>query len=331
MSAKIEVRSLQIRAAQGEEFVLAGRALSYNEISSNELAPGFRERIMPGAFADSLASGRDVKALLNHDSRGLPLGRLANGTLKISDSVERLDFKIQLDRNNTSHCDVYASVKRGDLSECSFAFVCEEEDATEGYTKDGQRCLIRNVRKAQLQDVSVVASPVYGDNATFVDARNVDAWKTSVRARLAAINEKFESTIWSIRTEARLKAVDADMKKQPGKAADPVNESLDEYAANDEFFSMRLQDALNRAHGKYRVVGRSDSYLYAVDADEEESAVHRWAYSCDANGDPIIDQASKAQMTAPEVSAVRGLSTVLEQRRADRALRFRMQVAAGVR
>lgn len=183
---KTELRhSFEIRAAEGEKFVLEGRAVSYGKISSSQIIAGVRERIMPGAFRDSLASGQDVKALLNHNSATLPLGRTANGTLQLSDSPDGLDIKVQLDRANSMHRDVYASVKRGDLNEMSFAFTCDADDITDE-TYDGQRCAVRNVRKAKLFDVSVVTTPFYGNNATAVAARSEeeDSWADEVRAQL---------------------------------------------------------------------------------------------------------------------------------------------------
>jgi uncharacterized protein len=272
MSNKIERRVLQIRASEGNDFCLVGRALSYNEISSNELYPGMRERIMPGAFKESLASGKDVKALLNHDSTGLPLGRLANGTLKLTDSDEGLDMRVQLDKNNSSHRDVYASVKRGDISEMSFAFACEDEDVSSGFTRDGAACQIRNVKKAQLFDVSVVTSPFYADGATSVDARSTDAaFRASMAERLAAIDEKYAANILNIQMEARAKKVARDMEEP---APDSGYEDVEAIDDSDDRELQLMQDCLNRAHGKYRVVGKSDSYLYAVDDDEN---CHRWA------------------------------------------------------
>src|SRR5207302_3758795 len=144
---KIETRAMEIRAAEGEALVLVGRAITYKQISSEELIPGVRERIMPGCFRESLASGRDVKALLNHDSTALPLGRLANRTLTLTDSDEGLDVRVQLDKSNSTHRDVYASVKRGDVSEMSFAFACDSDDLTDD-AYDGRACQVRNVRKA---------------------------------------------------------------------------------------------------------------------------------------------------------------------------------------
>ena len=171
---KTEQRSFQIRAAQGEEFVLAGRALSYMEVSSNELASGLRERLMPGCFRDALASpDLDCKALFNHDASQI-LGRTKNGTLMLSDRADGLYMRVQLDKNNSKHRDVYASVNRGDLDEMSFAFTSDDEDYEDG-EYNGARCKIRNIRKAQLFDVSVVTSPFYGKGATAVSARATGA------------------------------------------------------------------------------------------------------------------------------------------------------------
>ena len=189
---KLERRGLQIRAAQGDEFALVGRALSYNEISSNELCPGLRERLCPGCFTDSLASGKDVVALLNHNNTALPLGRTKNGTLKLADSRDGLDMRVQLDKDNQSHRDVYASVKRGDISEMSFCFTCDDEDMTdEEY--NGKRCAVRNIRHAQLLDVSVVTSPFYGAGATSVSARANDSaeWE-ALRLRAAHMAKDWE-------------------------------------------------------------------------------------------------------------------------------------------
>jgi Escherichia/Staphylococcus phage prohead protease len=197
MSQKIETRAMEIRAAEGEAFVLVGRAVTYRKISSEELIPGVRERIMPGAFRESLASGRDVKALVNHNSTALPLGRLANNTLQLADGPEGLDVRVQLDKSNSTHRDVYASVKRGDISEMSFAFGCEADDISND-EYEGQRCQVRNVRKAKLFDVSVVTKPFYGDGATDIAARTASAaWVEAKKKSLAE-----QQTDWKRREKA---------------------------------------------------------------------------------------------------------------------------------
>jgi HK97 family phage prohead protease len=177
---KTETRSFELRAAKNAEFVLTGRAVSYNQVSSNELAPGVREQFAPGAFTKSLAEGRgtDLVCLLNHDMTGLPLGRVSNQTLTVSDGDEGLDFRCQLDKTNPAHVAVYASVKRGDISQCSFSFISPVDDFAPG-KYNGADCVIRTVSSAELIDVSVVTLPFYGDDATSVAARSAAAAATS--------------------------------------------------------------------------------------------------------------------------------------------------------
>jgi HK97 family phage prohead protease len=162
------MRAVSFRATSKEEFALVGRAISYGLISSNEVAPGVRERILAGAFTKSLKSA-DVKALFNHNP-DLILGRTKAGTLTLTDSDAGLDFRIQLDKSNSRHGDLYSSVKRGDISECSFAFQCEEQEFVSN-KYNGAACTVRNVKRAQIIDVSVVTYPFYGEGATNVDAR----------------------------------------------------------------------------------------------------------------------------------------------------------------
>src|SRR5579862_5746641 len=131
MSTKIETRTINadLRAVDqvDDEDVLElyGTAAAYNSLSKD--LGGFREVIRPGAFKRALDNGghglegEDVKCLFNHDFNHV-LGRTSNGTLKLSDSPEGLRFRCQLDPNQQAHRDLHASIKRGDINECSFAF-----------------------------------------------------------------------------------------------------------------------------------------------------------------------------------------------------------------
>jgi uncharacterized protein len=168
---KVEYRiSATLRAASGSAFELAGLAAAYNKLSGN--IGGFRERIAPGAFTRTLASNPDVLCCLNHDVSKL-LARTTSGTLTLSDSPEGLRFVAKLDPNQQSHKDLYSSVKRGDLSECSFAFSTPDGGDTWDDAKDenGHLFVRRTLTNVNLHDVSVVTNPAY-PGSTSVGARS---------------------------------------------------------------------------------------------------------------------------------------------------------------
>lgn len=112
---------------------------------------GFTERVAPGAFSKSLASGRDVLALLDHRADVL-LGRTSSGTLKLAEDDKGLRFDLELPDTQAGR-DLVALAERGDLGGMSFGFVATDE-AWQGDT--------RELRQVELHEVSVVQSwPAY--------------------------------------------------------------------------------------------------------------------------------------------------------------------------
>lgn len=172
MSIKVEYRSttLSLRAAPDSAFVLAGLAAQYGKLSCD--LGGFRERLAPGCFTRSLSTTPDVVCLYNHDPSKI-LGRTKSGTLTLTDSDEGLGFRCQLDPNQQAHRDIHASVKRGDISECSFAFSVDgaDGDAFDEASEGGKRFTRRTLRSLNLHDVSIVTTPAY-PGSTHVAARS---------------------------------------------------------------------------------------------------------------------------------------------------------------
>src|SRR5690242_9897007 len=75
---------------------------------------GFVETIKSGAFARSLASNRDVRALVDHDMSKL-LGRTASGTLRLREDATGLAFELDVP-DTTLGRDILALAERRDLS-----------------------------------------------------------------------------------------------------------------------------------------------------------------------------------------------------------------------
>lgn len=204
MSEIRTIRSSELRAADDGDFAIVGRAIKYNSLSHD--LGGFVEKIAPGAFKASLAdSSQDVKALVNHNADRI-LGRLKNRTLTLSDGADGLRFRVQLDRNQQAHRDVYASVQRGDLAECSFCFI----DAVSDWDYS-QQPPVRTVRSAKLLDVSVVTEPAYGNNATSAEARK-EARKFGYSRKTTVAADSFSIEMMRKATRAML----APKKREAG-------------------------------------------------------------------------------------------------------------------
>jgi uncharacterized protein len=164
----IERRSVSsLRAPTDDKFELRGIAAAYN-VPSKDLG-GFVETVAPTAFKRALRDKQDVFALINH-SPDQVLGRVGNNTLTLSDSPQGLRFVVKLNPESQAHRNLYASVKRGDISECSFAFKVAnggEKWETRGAVRK------RTLTDVDLFDVSAVTYPAYGGGATSVEARSL--------------------------------------------------------------------------------------------------------------------------------------------------------------
>lgn len=113
----------------------------------------FRETIAPGAFAQSLADGRDILGLVDHDQTKV-LGRTRSGSLKLSEDSQGLSFELSLPETQSGR-DVLALAERGDLGGMSFGFTVN---------KDGERWTgnRRELRSVNLVEISVVSAwPAY--------------------------------------------------------------------------------------------------------------------------------------------------------------------------
>jgi len=184
--------TVEERGDQGDEMALVGYAAAYNSLSK-PLPEGFVEKIAPGAFDRALAEKQDCRCLFNHDPSRV-LGRVSSGTLKLSSDDKGLKFRCALDPNQQAHRDLHAAVKRGDISDCSFAFSPNGEDGhdfDDVRQQDGSWLMIRTLKDVNLYDVSAVTHPAYND--TSVSAR--DAQMTpEIRSIVTKLLEKRAQT-----------------------------------------------------------------------------------------------------------------------------------------
>jgi Escherichia/Staphylococcus phage prohead protease len=137
---------------------IRGYAVKFDRLSGM-IEGRFHEVIRAGAFSKYLATGPDVRALVNHDPN-LILGRTKSGTLRVWEDQTGLAYDITPPDTQAGR-DVVASISRGDLDGSSFAF--RVQPGGENWSRDsgGQ---LREITNATLHDVSVVTYPAYPDS-----------------------------------------------------------------------------------------------------------------------------------------------------------------------
>ena len=151
-------------AGNSHDYTFTGRAVvfdSWSEPLATSLGT-FRERIMPGAFADVLARKPDVRLLFNHDE-SLVLARTKSGTLELEETDNGLHVWARVAPTSYAK-DLKIVMARGDVDQMSFAFGMDDDSEDRWYEEDDE---IRRdvIRVSSLFDVSPVTYPAYVDTS----------------------------------------------------------------------------------------------------------------------------------------------------------------------
>ena len=141
----VELRTAEVRAAGDDALVVEGYASNFEV----EYDLGyFKETVARGAFDDVMQD--DVRFLLNHT--GAPLARTTNGTLELSVDEQGLKYRAALADTQDGR-DLYKLIKRGDITQSSFAFTIDSDT----WSEDRSTRTITKVGK--LLDTSAVTYP----------------------------------------------------------------------------------------------------------------------------------------------------------------------------
>ena len=173
----------QTREADGELYI-EGYFAVFN--SEYEFWPGATETILPGAFDESISG--DVLGLVIL-RRAPGLARMQSGTLELKQDSRGLWGRIRVNQDDRAALDLYARVKRGDVSQCSFGFGIESERFVD--LGDG-KCRWEIEKVNPLYEVSPCTFPAYeetGISARKADyeaarQRSLEAWRVQAKAKL---------------------------------------------------------------------------------------------------------------------------------------------------
>jgi HK97 family phage major capsid protein len=172
----MEKRNYQIRA--GEPLKLEGVAVVFNQPAN---IGGITEVIAPDALRGVDLSG--VVLLTNHNGEGIPLAR-SPGTMSLTVTERGLEMSAALPETEQART-VYEAVKRGDLSEMSFAFDIGESTFDE-------KTQTRNITAiSKIYEISIVNFAAY--KQTTVTARNAVIQESEVNNMYNPITANLET------------------------------------------------------------------------------------------------------------------------------------------
>ena len=188
--------------SSGDAPRIRGYAALFNSLSED--LGGFREVLLPGAFRDALAAS-DVRALVNHDPN-LVLGRNKSGTLTMNEDGTGLYVEVTPPDTQAAR-DLVELMKRGDVSQMSFAFRVAKED--QNWTRNSTEPWLRTIKRVSaLYDVSVVTYPAYPATSAAVRAlEDVQKADADAAAQLQAAKDREQRAREARRREIELAEV----------------------------------------------------------------------------------------------------------------------------
>ena len=157
----LEIRANGTLSATGK--TLSGYAAVFN---SEAVLGDFSEVIRQGAFAKSLATGSNVRALYHHQGDAL-LGTTRGGTLQLREDAKGLAFELALP-DTTHGKDLAILVARGDVQGCSFGF--RVSPGGDRWEQRGAK-LVRELVTVELMEITLTSDPAYQDTTVAMRSR----------------------------------------------------------------------------------------------------------------------------------------------------------------
>ena len=183
-----------IKATDDEKMTVEGYALRFDTLS-NDLG-GFIETISPQALKDTDLS--DVRCLIDHDSSKV-LGRTTSETLELNVDDEGLYFRTQLP-NTTYAKDLYENIRLGNINQCSFGFILDDDG--DKFEKRDDGLFKRTLTKIRsLFDVSVVTYPAYNDTSVAPALRSIENIKKVEVEKVETERRKLDLEIYKLELE----------------------------------------------------------------------------------------------------------------------------------
>lgn len=272
MKKEIRASARAISAVEGNS--VSGYFAKFNKPSQD--LGGFVEVLAKGCFADSLVNHPDVAALVDHDTAKI-LARTASNTLSVREDDTGLAFSIANLPNTSYANDLKESLKREDITGCSFGFYVENpnDETWEVVGND----VVRTVLRATLIEGSIVTFPAYLDtNANLRAASKADAeeLRALYASRIAEARSKAEvdaANAAAAQAEATAKALEASALEDAANVADlEVSGAAAEVVADASHVAAQTAAAAEQAADVAAAVEAIAELVVAEDAAEARTA-----------------------------------------------------------
>lgn len=236
MNNNIEIRSFNISEIDDSRHI-TGYSVVFNELSRD--LGGFREIIAPTAITRELIERSDVVMNYNHDD-SLILARSNNGigTLKLSLDEHGLQFDFDMP-NSPIGDQVLESIRRGDITTCSFAFSLDpNNEQCETWERDDNNGIVRTINEIYgLFDCAIVTHAAYP--TTSVSARSLEKINelnnmTKEEIEIRAAEDEEEKTTVEEQDEEEKSVENPDEEETSDETEETIDENDKEEEKSDE-------------------------------------------------------------------------------------------------
>lgn len=213
-----EIRTSEVLA---DNKTIYGKAISFETLSVD--LGGFRETIKRGAITQELIDNSDIFARTNHDNDYI-LARSKNGkgSLSLELRNDGLYFSFELPNTEKGN-ELREHIKRGEITQCSFAFNAAKEPNAEVWRNENG-IIYRDIYKiGYLGDVAPVYNPAYEE--TYVSMRAKECVKT-------------------LKEEEELKAMQEEDETE--EIDETTNETEEEAVTNEEVIEDETEEAVEK-------------------------------------------------------------------------------------
>lgn len=266
----LEIRTSEVLT---DNKTIYGKAISFDTLSVD--LGGFRETIKRGAITQDLINHSDIFARTNHkDDYILARSKNGKGSLSLELRDDGLYFSFELPNTEKGN-ELREHIKRGEITQCSFAFNAAKEANSEVWRNENG-IIYRDIYKiGYLGDVAPVYKPAYEE--TYVSMRAMECAKTlKEEEELKAMQEEKETEeIDETTTETEDETVKDNEVIEGEETKEEAVEDDTEEAVEDEKETDETEEVVDEMTKDETVTDNDETEEEEEETEEEEEETEK--------------------------------------------------------